>query len=96
VPVRHTKAVRNPTGFPHYNFRNPTGNLVFVVETDPRPTPYNSGIPRDSWLEYWLGYSSDGLTRRLHTLQMVWPDIRILFRWSDQASTYSSDGLARH
>jgi len=44
VPVRHTKAARNPTG-----------NLVFVVETDPRPTPYNSGIPWDSWLEYWLG-----------------------------------------
>jgi hypothetical protein len=37
VPVRHTKSARTPAGFPRYNFRTSTGNLFFVVETDPRP-----------------------------------------------------------
>jgi len=60
VPVRHTNSPRNPRGFPRYNFRNPRGNLVFVVETDPRPTPYNSGIPGDSWVAYWLGLEIRG------------------------------------
>ena len=26
-----------------------------MVETDPRPPPYKPGIPRDSWLAYWIG-----------------------------------------
>ena len=36
-PVRHTKPPRTPAGFPRYNFRTSTGNLFFMVETDPRP-----------------------------------------------------------
>ena len=37
VPVLHTKSTVAPAGFPRYNFVGPTGNLFFVVETDPRP-----------------------------------------------------------
>ena len=37
VPVRHTKSVVAPTGFPPYNFVAPMGNLFFVVKTDPCP-----------------------------------------------------------
>jgi hypothetical protein len=56
VPVRHTKPPRTPAGFPRYNFRTSTGNLFLMVETDPRPPPYNAELPREFCLAYWIGF----------------------------------------
>ena len=58
VPVRHTKPPRTPAGFPRYNFRTSTGNLFLMVETDPRPPPYNTELPREFCLAYWIGRSA--------------------------------------
>jgi len=87
VPVRHTNFPRNPRGFPRYNFRNPRGNLVFVVETDPRPTPYNSGIPGDSWVAYWLGAAVSAYAKGLSK-----DEIKSLGRWkSDAVDVYINE-----
>ena len=58
-PVRHTKSFRSWTRFPRYNFRSWTGNLFFVVKTDPRPTPYSSVITRNYSLAFWIGTRTD-------------------------------------